>query len=188
MPTPPSCLDDCVMDDISTFESANVPTIQSSWHNSYDTSTSKSNKRKFLADRDESLPPVSPSSKIARKRRSGHRSASSFFYGDVHCNALESKQSNHHSCRNCGHHVNTHEWDNLNGCIHHPGRYDGRWSCCDSAEFVPGCIVSKHQELDLGVWRNDRGASMAECGAQYFGHHESEVVYQFGMPTPSEMT
>lgn len=183
MPTPPICSDDCAMDDIELVEP--VALLQSTWSTVTGLSLTKPTKRKFLADRDENVPTSSSRSKISKRQRSG-ADFLTVYCEDLNRPLFEVKQVNHFSCRNCGHRVQAHEWDNLNGCIHHPGNYNGKWSCCNSEEFVPGCIVSRHQELDLSAWKTNRGVDVAEH-FKPFNQHGFGLENQSGLLTPTDV-
>lgn len=108
-----------------------------------------SNKRKSLADRDDKPPTLSPRTNRSKKLRNTSRDLA------INCEASnhtshEAHWRNKHSCRNCGHFVESHQWDNLHGCMYHPGsRQSKQWSCCLSDMNVPGCVITRHQELDV---------------------------------------
>ena len=104
-------------------------------------------KRKYLVDRDENVVNVRAFSK---KRKSVENSPDAS-YSNFHNNSTTSSQK--HRCVNCNRHVDGYEWDNLHGCVHHPGYLMAAdiWSCCQSQSLVRGCLVSKHSEVSLAL-------------------------------------
>lgn len=100
-------------------------------------------KRKFLADREENIP--SPRMSLHKKRKSLEMSPDA---KRIFCK-VNSPTVQKHRCVNCSRYVDGHEWDNLHGCIHHPGYLTVAdiWSCCQSSSLVRGCLVSTHSEV-----------------------------------------
>lgn len=108
-----------------------------------DTANARPAKRKHLADRDDNLP--GPRINLHKKRRSLELppEPKRSYRGS------DSPIRQKHRCVNCSRLVDGHEWENLHGCIHHPGYLTATdiWSCCQSTSLVRGCIVSKHTEV-----------------------------------------
>lgn len=109
------------------------------------TSSKRPNKRKSLADRDDNIPsyyPPSQSSILSKRRRSN--------------NHASEPQPNHDKmhCLNCGLWTPNSKFENLHGCIYHPGdfEFDGTvcsWSCCGNIDLKSrGCLITRHKGLN----------------------------------------
>lgn len=103
-------------------------------------------KQKFLADRsDDNSCWMQSFNKKRRSLENSPRAKRPAF--EMYSTDPEQK----HRCVNCSRLVDGHEWENLHGCIHHPGYLTSTdvWSCCQLQSLVRGCLVAKHSEVNL---------------------------------------
>lgn len=111
-------------------------------------SLKRPNKRKSLADRDDNFPSSPHSSFLSKRRKpSVHRHPSD------HQSSLEKTY-----CLNCGLWTTNSKFENLHGCIYHPGdfSFDGTkcsWSCCRNSDLKSrGCLITRHNGLSKDAW------------------------------------
>lgn len=106
-------------------------------------------KRKSLADRDDYIPSHSSLSQSAfltkRRKSSSHPSEPQLNHDKMHC-------------LNCGLWTSNSRFENLYGCIYHPGEFnfDGTvcsWSCCRNSDLKScGCLITRHKALNRDAW------------------------------------
>lgn len=139
------------------------------------TSLKRPNKRKSLADRDDNVtthyPPLQPSFLLKRRKSSNHAS---------------DPQSNHDKmhCLNCGLWTPNSKFENLHGCIYHPGdfNFDGTvcsWSCCRNSDLKSrGCLITRHKGLDRDAWIHESSREdgmLAEAGRTIQLDHHGQM-------------